>query len=81
MNIKEIAEKYFTKHVIEEKCYVSKNEQDIFTDGFINGYKFREFEIKQIERVNENRGAFIDWCAANHEEILKEYTGFLEAQK
>lgn len=53
----------------------------LYVAGIKAGRKEREDEIKQVEQVNENRGAFIDWCAANHEEILKEYTGFLEAGK
>lgn len=39
-----------------------------------------EFLINKIKE-SENRGAFIDWCAEKHEEILKEYTGFLEADR
>lgn len=58
-------------------CDYAKN----YYKGLIAGRKEREDEIKQVEQVNENRGAFIDWCALHHEEILKEYTGFLEAAK
>lgn len=53
----------------------------LYVAGMNAGRKEREDEIKQVEQVNENRGAFIDWCAANHKEIVKEYTGFLEVGK
>lgn len=53
----------------------------LYVAGMNAGRKEREDEIKQVEQVNENLGAFIDWCAANHEEIVKEYTGFLEVGK
>lgn len=40
-----------------------------------------ETTYAELKLLAANRKAFIDWCAENHEEILKEYTGFLEEQK
>lgn len=78
----------------EEKAieFLKKKYGDDYTDfldaeagtyiaGMQAGRKDRENDIKRIEQVSENRGAFIDWCAQHHEEVLREYTGFTEAAK
>ena len=50
-------------------------------EQLIKEYDQTEKEYAELKIIAANRGAFIDWCAEHHEEILKEYTGFMEAEK
>jgi len=50
-------------------------------DQFIKEYNQIEKDYAALKITAANRGAFIDWCAEHHEEVVKEYTGFLEAEK
>ena len=50
-------------------------------EQLIKEYDQTEKEYAELKIIAANRGAFIDWCAEHHKEILKEYTGFMEAEK
>ena len=62
---------------------VEKNREETIAnyEQLIKEYDQTEKEYAELKIIAANRGAFIDWCAEHHEEILKEYTGFMEAKK
>ena len=54
-------------HFIEKENAVLKTE-----------YRQTEKDYAELKVIAANRKAFIDWCAEHHEEVLKEYNGFIE---